>query len=409
MSLPIPLELVELAIDSLHDDVHALTACALASRVLLPRARFHIWREITVPVESDPPHVRIQGFLEILDTNSDIAPLVRSLTLQAILALQPQNRIQEYWDDSEGTMLLWEKLPNLRVLKFVQLSFNNGLHQLIPFAYSLPNLEELALIDFDAAPERGHPPFPPYRNSIVELHTPPKLKRLSLTGGWVLWLFLEDLGKLLLEPGMGAPLEALDLSCIARTLNTRLLPLHLTPTLPSQAWAPVIASLKQTLVHFTLGLMAEECYPANLANLYGSLKQCTHLRSLGFVCNLDPTDVVGFRPFLFLDALADLLSPTDAPSPFPHFEAFSLELLQTNELVLDGCADACTKLASALEDRTRYSHLKRLDVRAKTQKHTGTIEGYIAVRGHLVTEEAIFRSCFGRVEAVGVRVEISME
>ena len=147
---------------------------------------------------------------------------------------------------------------------------------------------------------------------------------------------------------------------------------------------------------------------ANLANLYGSLKQCMHLRELGLVCNLDPSDVVGFRPFLFLDTLADLLSPTDAPSPFPRFEALSLELLQTNELVLDGCEDACAKLASALEDRTRYPHLKRLDVCAKTQKHTGTIEGYIAIRGRLVEEEAIFRTSFGRVEAVGVRVEISM-
>ena len=163
------------------------------------------------------------------------------------------------------------------------------------------------------------------------------------------------------------------------------------------------------LHHFARFHAADISAAANLANLYGSLKQCMHLRELGLVCNLDPTDVVGFRPFLFLDTLADLLSPTDAPSPFPRFEALSLELLQTNELVLDGCEDACTKLASALEDRTRYPHLKRLDVCAKTQKHTGTIEGYIAIRGRLVEEEAIFRTSFGRVEAVGVRVEISME
>lgn len=263
MPLPIPLELVELVIDSVRDDVHALAACALASRAFLPRARFHIWREITVPVESDQPHVRMQALLEILDTNSDIAPLVQSLTLQGVLEPQPRNRVQEYWDDPDGTMRLWENLPNLRVLKLAHLSFNNGLHQLIPFAYSLPNLEEVALIGFDAAPERGHPHSPPYRNSIVERHTPPKLKRLSLNGGWVLWLFLEDLAKLLLEPGMGAPLEALDLSCAARSINTGSLPLHLLPTLPSQAWALVIASLSQTLVHFTFGLLAEECYCAS--------------------------------------------------------------------------------------------------------------------------------------------------
>ena len=260
MPLPIPLELVEYAIDALQNDVHALAACALASRGLLPRARFHLWHQLTVPVEADPPHVRMQGLLRILDSNPHIAPLVQSLTLKGVLSSSPRNRIQEYWDDPEGTMLLWEKFPNLRVLRFVQLNFSNGLHQLLPFAYSLPNLEEIALDCFNAMPPQGHPSCPSYHNSIVKLDAPPKLKRLSLTGGWVMWLFLEDLAKLLLEPGMHAPLEALDLSSVIKSVNTKLLPRHMTETLPSHAWAPVIASLGQTLHHCTLGLLAEECY-----------------------------------------------------------------------------------------------------------------------------------------------------
>ncbi|KAM5544371.1 hypothetical protein V8D89_002031 [Ganoderma adspersum] len=406
LALPIPLELVEYAIDSLQDDIHALTACALVSRALLPRARFHIWREVAVPVEADPLHARMQGLLKILDVNPDIAPFVQSLTMKGILSPQPRNRIQEYWDDPDGTMLLWEKLPNLRVLKFVQLNFSNGLHQLIPFAYSLPNLEELALVGFDAVPPRGHPTSPPYRNSIVELHTPPKLKRFSLVGGWALWLFLEDLAKLLLEPGMHAPLETLDLSCIVKSMNTRLLPRHLTETLPSQAWAPVIASLAQTLRHCTLGLLAEECSPANLAKLYGSLRHCTRLQSLSLVCNIHSTDVVGYRPFLFLDALADLLSPAGSPSPFPRLETLSLELLQAQELMLQGCAEACTRLARALEDRTRYPHLRRLDVHAKTNRDTGTMEGNLSVEEQIMAQETIFRFCLGQMEASGVLLEV---
>ena len=226
---------------------------------------------------------------------------------------------------------------------------------------------------------------------------------------------------------MHAPLESLDLSCIVKSMNTRLLPRHLTETLPSQAWAPVIASLGQTLRHCALGLLAEECYraslsltscvhaadvspAANLANLYGSLRQCTHLQSLSVVCNIHPTDVVGYRPFLFLDALADLLSssPASSPSPFPRLEMLSLELLQAQDLMLDGCADACTRLARALEDRTRYPHLKRLHVHAKTNRDTGTMEGNLSVEEQITMQETVFRSCFEKVAAGGVLLEVSM-
>ena len=425
MPLPIPLELVEYAIDTLQNDVHALAACALASRDLLPRARFHMWRQLTVPVEADPPHARMQGLLQILDSNPDIAPLVQSLTLKGVLSSSPRNPIQEYWDDPDGTMLLWEKFPNLRVLRFVQLNFSNGLHQLLPFAYSLPNLEEIALDYFDAMPPQGHPPCLPYHNSIVKLDASPKLKRLSLTGGWVLWLFLEDLAKLLLEPGMHAPLEALDLSSVVKSINTRLLPLHMTKTLPSQAWAPIIASLGQTLRHCTLGLLAEECYresvlpsslhspdadisPAsNLADLYGSLKQCTRLRSLGIVCNIFPVDDFDYLPFRFVDLLAELLS-SDPDAPFPELRSLSLSLQWGWEPVLQGCAEACTKLAGALEDRTRYPHLKRLDVRAKLKLNAATNDGALSVEAQIAMHETVLRSSLERVELVGVHLGISV-
>ncbi|KAI1785164.1 hypothetical protein LXA43DRAFT_1066157 [Ganoderma leucocontextum] len=407
MASILPLELAEYAIDSLHDDVHALAACALASRALRPRARFHIWREITVLVQTHPLHVRMQRLLEILDSNADIAPLVQSLTLRGVLSPQARNRIQEYWDDPTGTMLLWDKLPNLRVLKFAQLNFSNGLHQLLPVVYSLPSLEEVTLADIDAMPPRGHPTCSPYRTSIVKLNAPPKLKRLCLTGGWVLWLFLEDLAKLLLEPRMHAPLEVLDLSCIVKSINSRLLPRHLTETCPTQAWAPVIASVRQTLRHCTLGLLAEECYTANLTNLYSSLKRCTRLQSLGIVCNIYPACIDGYRPFLFVDALADLLSSDPRP-PFLELETLSLEFLQAGESLLEGCADACTMLASALEDRTRYPHLKRLDVRAKMKANTGANEGSVSIEEEIAAQETMFRSCLGRVEVVGVQLEISV-
>ena len=59
---------------------------------------------------------------------------------------------------------------------------------------------------------------------------------------------------------MHAPLDTLDLSCISRSNNFKLATWDHTDTLPSQAWAPVVATLSPTLRHCTLGLLAAECF-----------------------------------------------------------------------------------------------------------------------------------------------------
>lgn len=260
MTSTLPIEMTEHAVDFLHDDIHALTACALASRALLPAARFHIWHEITVPVQAHPIHVRMEGLLDILDSNADIAPLIQCLTLRGVLSNQPRNRVRESWNDPRtGTVRLWEKLPNLRVLNFVFLRFSMGLHQLLPVAYSLPRLEEISVVGSVAILPRQCSTRPSYRDSVVALSSPPKLKKLSVAGRSIAWSFLEGLGNLLLEPGMHAPLESLDLSCIAHSSNFKYATFDRTDMLPSQAWAPVIGSLSSTLRQCTLGLLAVEC------------------------------------------------------------------------------------------------------------------------------------------------------
>lgn len=259
MASILPIEAAEHILDFLHDDVHALAACALASRVLLPAARFHIWREIAVPVQARPVYTQMQGLIEILDANASIAPLVISLTLRGVLSSQPRNRVRQRWDDPARTMRLWERLPNLRVLRFVFLRFCTGLHQLLPVAYALPNLEEIAVVDSTAILSREYSTRPSHGDSVVELDAPPKLKTLRITGGSIAWSFQEGLARLLLEPGMRAPLETLDLSCIVRSSNFKYATWDHTDTLPSQAWAPVLVSVGSTLRHCTLGLLAVEC------------------------------------------------------------------------------------------------------------------------------------------------------
>ncbi|KAI1788119.1 hypothetical protein LXA43DRAFT_664472 [Ganoderma leucocontextum] len=252
---------------------------------------------------------------------------------------------------------------------------SNSYTSSLAWAYTRWYLEEVAMLVFDAMLHEGCSVRPSYCDSIVQLNAPPKLKWLSPASGWVPWSFLDDLAKLLLEPGMQAPLEALDLPCVTQGSNPRLTTGHhdSTETRPSRAWAPIIASVSQTLRHCALGLLAEECFPANLADLYGCLKQCARLQLLGLVCNIYPARKVDYLPFLFVDMLADVLSSeSDAHPPFPQLETLSLELLQARKPIFQGCADACRKLGRALEDRTRYLHLKRLDLHPKMWMMTRT-------------------------------------
>nr|VWP00240.1 2-octaprenylphenol hydroxylase (EC (2-polyprenylphenol 6-hydroxylase) [Ganoderma boninense] len=364
----------------------------------------------------------MQELIEILDTNTEIAPIVQSLTLKGVPTPQAWDRKEYCWDDESGTMRLWERFPNLRILKFQFLRFDKGLHQLLPLAYSLPRLEDIAVVNSQAFLPRRYPARPPFRDSVVALDAPPKLRSLRVMGGPISWAFLEDLARLLLEPGMLAPLDTLDLSCISHSSNFMRATRDRTDTLPSQAWAPVIASLGQTLRHCTLGLLAAECSPANLANLYESLKQCTCLHSLGIQCSvLTPRDNnTGHSPFVFLDMLADMLWPPSggphsgssatatATVPFPELDMLSVGWRRAREPVPPGCADACRKLARALESRSSHGfNLKGLDVTVQTDWKRGMKRG--AQQREVAEQEPMVRSYFDQVVAPAGTVQLRVE
>ncbi|KAM5544372.1 hypothetical protein V8D89_002032 [Ganoderma adspersum] len=364
----------------------------------------------------------MQEFIKILDANTDIAPIVQSLTLKGVPSSRPTNRTQQQdWDDPAGTLRLWERLPNLRILKFEFLRFDKGLHQLLPVAYALPHLEEIAVIDSRAVLPRECKIRPPYRDSLIVLDRDapgPKLKRLTATGGPISWPFLEDLARVLLEPGMHAPLDTLDLSCITRSNNFKLATWDHTDTLPSQAWAPVVAALGPTLRHCTLGLLAAECFPANLANLYRSLQRCTRLQTLEILCSVvvHPREGTGYSPFIFLDILADTLSPcpprsgspVTAPLNFPELSTLSIAWRRTREPVPPVCADACGKLARALDDRSRYHDqvLERLDVTVRADWRGRGSRG--AHEKEVAAQEPVLRSFFERVVTGGTQLRVDL-
>ncbi|KAG7440133.1 uncharacterized protein BT62DRAFT_938329 [Guyanagaster necrorhizus] len=85
----LPLELMDRIVDTLSNDVPSLTACALSSRQLVHRSRYHLFRAIHFDFIPHRSFNRCENFLEKCQ---NAAPLVRSLTLSenALQASEPQ-------------------------------------------------------------------------------------------------------------------------------------------------------------------------------------------------------------------------------------------------------------------------------------------------------------------------------
>ena len=69
-------KLIDTVIDFLHGDGLSLCACALVSKSCLPSARYHLFSDIEVTTENFP------SFLDLVESTSHIAPLVRGFTIR---------------------------------------------------------------------------------------------------------------------------------------------------------------------------------------------------------------------------------------------------------------------------------------------------------------------------------------
>ncbi len=122
---------------------------------------------------------------------------------------------------------------------------------------------------------------------------------------------------------------------------------------------------------------------------------------------IHPMETSGHCPFIFLDMLADVLSSDSGPhAPFPELETLSIEWLRASEPMPSGCADTCKNLARALEDRSRFPLLRRLNVVVSTNRRTAEIS--TAQREEVAAEEPVLRSCFERVALAGVQLQADL-
>ncbi|PIL25493.1 hypothetical protein GSI_13383 [Ganoderma sinense ZZ0214-1] len=226
----LPVEVIERVVDFLHDDIHTLAVCSLICRALLPTTRKHIWSSVHIPVLHDrrPKTRRLAGFLALLDSNPDLPPYVRSLTW----AWAASGGSTPAWSGFKRYRL-WEKLPNVRALKFHRIAFF-VIDPILELCRMFPCLEELVL-DRVSAVAVGI-----LRTSTQDQATygTRKLKQLSISGA-MSPRHVSALSEALLEEQLHSSLEILDLRC-ATYLSCRLglypsakaLPLLLTELAP---------------------------------------------------------------------------------------------------------------------------------------------------------------------------------
>ena len=200
----LPVEVIERVVDCLEDDTHTLAACSLTCRALLPITRKNIWSSVHIPVlhDSQPKTHRLAGFLALLDSNPDLQQYMRSLTWK--------------WASSGGPVpswsgfkryRLWERLFNVRTLKFDRIAFF-VIDPILELCRMFPHLEHLVLNNVSTvAITMMHIP-----TQDQPAHQTTKLKRLSILGA-MSPRQTSALAEALLVEHLHSSLEILDFRC----------------------------------------------------------------------------------------------------------------------------------------------------------------------------------------------------
>ena len=149
-----PQELVEHVIDFLGDDRRALSACALVSRDWLPRAHYHRFAAVSLPIPYHGVYTRCAKFDEILDRNPELSAYIQSLTLDGIGFLGHAVR----WTDKEAIKCV--RLQHIRALTLSRFEFRS-LADLVPTLCAFPRLEELTLNSVLVRQQLALRPFSP--------------------------------------------------------------------------------------------------------------------------------------------------------------------------------------------------------------------------------------------------------
>ncbi|KAI9063810.1 hypothetical protein FKP32DRAFT_1650319 [Trametes sanguinea] len=371
-----PIEIIEYTIGFLRGERDALFPCALLCRDLLPYCRSVIWETLVVSMtEEGLNSPRMVSFVDLLRHSPDIAPCVRSLTINYQRDIYKSTRESPQVD---AVVAFSRHLPGLRNLTISKLP-SPSLYHLLLVARRLPTLETLHLYfaNLIQHTSKWPPSAPPLGIVPGQGLTAGSwaLRSLSFTGG-LRMAEHSDLVSFLEKSTDIIPLRSFTLR----------VPSLLTCSEPFMAERrPGVPNFACNLLHF--GISVHEILPLgdvyeggreHTRRVFSQLHQCQSLRSLELQCDCSSffwlqsnglySHQSSFRlPSFAIAELAAALSSPGAP-PCPHLERISVEVIAPQGWLTDWGKDLAI-LASAVsgsdeEGRKRYPRFARFRLRS---------------------------------------------
>ncbi|KAH9935354.1 uncharacterized protein B0H18DRAFT_411328 [Fomitopsis serialis] len=120
----LPPELTDIIVDHLHDNVYALSACALTCRAWLPTIRFHRFHHTRLPTS----HESIRQFHEVLLASPEMRGMVHTLELQGQLGWW-LGEDAAVWQGASFTFLAL--LPAVVDLRLVAMILEDSAHNML--------------------------------------------------------------------------------------------------------------------------------------------------------------------------------------------------------------------------------------------------------------------------------------
>ncbi|RDB26577.1 hypothetical protein Hypma_005652 [Hypsizygus marmoreus] len=119
-SLPVPVEIVELIIDELHDDTYTLKHCALVARAFRRCSQKHLYRYLAIKFSNHPtPDHEARGLLDALTEHPHLARSVRHLRIWNYLEGFFDPGAKRWVQITDDILIrIFQKLPSLCFLAF---------------------------------------------------------------------------------------------------------------------------------------------------------------------------------------------------------------------------------------------------------------------------------------------------
>ncbi|KAI0325068.1 hypothetical protein GY45DRAFT_1375041 [Cubamyces sp. BRFM 1775] len=365
----VPTETIHDILDLLTDDRATRCSCAATSRAFLSRAREHLYRDIVLEGHAIE---RVTSLNDALDSNSALAPLVKTLSLSRFAAVTFHHETRGSPVVLVPDLLPFHRLTCLRALILEEIYLHRP-DDLVRIVGQLPQLERLVC---DKLIVRSVDAFRPPDEMAVTARPQsmpasfPTLKEFVVRHGtWdhavVAESFMRDYQGSVeslesVEISFGGTADALPWAPILRAAGVRLR----TVVMSMADHSPTHEGAHAASASSHLFALPPE-FPNYHTYLLDNLAHCRSLQSILLKHHPHYTSIFALQSLSFLEALCATLERR--PSPFPALEHLELWSIDRDGCTVSVSPELSARLARSLLDRETYPAFRRLTVRVLSQ------------------------------------------